>query len=84
MKIALAFIVSVVLSSIVLWKSFRPIFGDQGEYLYSFGYSFLPDFVSFMRGKLAEDIRAELKLKLWISLGIAVFVVTFFIVVSII
>ena len=55
---------------IVLVLLFKPIFDNKEEFWECVSYWFTPDFFSFFKGEAGADFIAELKLGLWVALGI--------------
>ena len=66
----LANIGGIVTGLLVLVGLFKPIFGDLDDFYDCVKFWVTPDIISFFRGEGVDDYWAEMKLFLWLLLGI--------------
>ncbi len=74
----MAIVLAVICTVGVLVLLFKPVFGNKSEFFRCLRYYFTPDIISLFRGKYWQDQWAELKLGLWLILGVAAGVAVYF------
>lgn len=74
----LAFLISLPLAILVLWRTFTPLFGDANGFWECMEFCLTPDLISLFRGEYWEDWAGEFKLGIWFGLGIGTFLVSYF------
>ncbi len=63
--------VAVIVAVIVLALLWKPMFGDARGFWNCVKFWFKPNIISMFQGEGMEDLFAELKLIVWLAIGVA-------------
>jgi hypothetical protein len=71
-------ILSGVVGIVILALLFKPFFETKDRFIECVKYWFTPDVISIFKGNWGDDRDAELKLVIWLALGIGGGLITYY------